>query len=124
MDRIHDKGLIYVKNIEDEIVFGDSSCDVLFNGYHNAKEEKLEGPGICIWQGAKKQVFVGVWDGPTLEGYGLVYNDQERYIGNFKDGKFEGMGKRSLKDDKRIWEGHWVQNHLTGLSNTISYKTD
>jgi hypothetical protein len=54
MDRIHDKGLIYVKNIEDEIVFGDSSCDVLFNGYHNTKEEKLEGPGICIWQGANK----------------------------------------------------------------------
>ncbi len=53
-DRIHDNGLIFVKDYEDEIAFGDSSCEVLFNGYYNAKEDKLEGPGICICHGEKK----------------------------------------------------------------------
>ena len=68
----------------------------------------MEGPGIVKWQGNQNQVLVGEWNGPTPEGYGFVVNDHESYIGHFKNGKFEGQGKRKLKDDSYIWEGKWL----------------
>ena len=59
-------------------------------GQINAKTGKLEGKGIFMW------------------------NNGEKYIGNWKDGCMNGEGALFDKDNKKIFEGHYLNNKKYG----------
>ena len=110
---------------------GTSTSNFTYNGYFNEATNEFEGPGICQIESSDNLIFAGEWDGLVISGQGIVCNDSEKYTGQLLNHIFHGQGVRTLHNPPVIglsstvppvkWDGTWVQGHLSGDNNKITF---
>lgn len=100
--------------LRQQFVFFEKKAWIQFEGM--LIEGRFSGPGKLTWHGervAKNQAFVGNFAKGMVNGEGeIVYPDGRRYIGSWKDGRFDGAGVYSTPTFGRL-EGTFVR----GLPN-------
>ena len=63
--------------------------------------------------------YDGDWKNDKYDGFGALYDHEEKYTGDFKEGKFHGIGNL-YKRNGDIYEGEFFEGNI--LKGTITYK--
>eukprot|EP00362_Geleiidae_sp_MMETSP1317_P000824 CAMPEP_0201281338 /NCGR_PEP_ID=MMETSP1317-20130820/2457_1 /ASSEMBLY_ACC=CAM_ASM_000770 /TAXON_ID=187299 /ORGANISM="Undescribed Undescribed, Strain Undescribed" /LENGTH=194 /DNA_ID=CAMNT_0047590945 /DNA_START=2273 /DNA_END=2857 /DNA_ORIENTATION=- len=80
--------------------------------------DKIEGYGEMIT--ATHAMYIGVWIKDNNEGFTInMTTDGRRYEGNFKNDKWDGVG-RLYKTDKTVILGTWSENELQTTYHTYT----
>ena len=76
-----------------------------------------EGQGIYEWsQGVR---YEGDWKNNEMHGWGVFFNDDEKYEGEFIDGVYDGNG-RLVESSGEIYEGRFRDGMKHGIGTIIS----
>ena len=78
--------------------------------------DKENGYGNYIHNNGKTQV--GYWINDIFTGLGYEYGGNECYIGSFRNGDKNGIGKFKI-DNNIIYEGEWKNNNYNGIGINI-----
>jgi len=79
--------------------------DSIYTGYVRAKDEQREGPGMIVWPDNTR--YEGEWRNDKAEGRGkLFHSDGDVYTGEWKQDKTDGHGEYVHADGTR-YEGQW-----------------
>lgn len=63
----------------------------------------------------KNEYYIGDWNiDSKYHGYGILYIDNNKYEGNFRNGKLNGKGIVIYSDIKVVLKGDWTNNLLNG----------
>lgn len=91
----------------------------IYTGYLNKNTNKPHGKGIIIYN--NKEKYEGNWKNGLKEEIGIYkYQNDEIYLGKFKNNIREGYGKYTYKNGN-IYEGKWKDDKKDGYGK-FTYK--
>ena len=98
-----------------KIFNNDKLVDLLHREYGFNANIKMEVPHIPIYLNKYgNDLFIGEKDSNGINGFGILKMDDDKYIGHFNQGSFDGIGAYVF-DDGEFMLGQFVKGEFTGL---------
>lgn len=84
---------------------------------------------VVFLNAAKTATYEGQWKGTVFDGYGVHIQSNFKYRGDFRDGRREGHGTLSLRENRnapyqRVYEGEWLGGQRDGRGTQWSDNGD
>ena len=121
-DYINGDGIEIIENEKGKIIYNGHFIKgkkngkgklILSNGceyYGDFNNDSIEGNGIFKWNDIK--YYNGQWSDNYINGFGILNEDDKKFIGYFKNNKKNGIGGYIYKENNVIVIGNWSNDKM------------